>query len=142
LYTNKNLLVEPELRDAINAEAAEMYKRSPKLYYQLARDAVVASQRLEKGVSIFDESPVDFETNSNAPSEATGTTQPPISTPIKVLDFEDYHEAWLNTATSVKTEHGPTKPIRAKDLLKFKTWNTKMTNQELRELLAEYQSLM
>jgi hypothetical protein len=132
--------VEPELWEAINPEAAEMYKRSPKLYYQLARDAVVASQRLEQGVSIFDESLVDYEIQSNPASENT-TTETIQSTPIKILDFSDYHEAWLNTATSLKTEHGPTKPIRAKELLKFKTWNTKMTNQELKEMLAEYKKL-
>jgi hypothetical protein len=117
------------LEDAINPDAAEMYSKSPKLYFQLARDAVVASKRLEKGVSIFDEHHVDEETVSNV-----STVEQPG---IKVLAFEDYHSNWLNTATSLESKYQKKKPIRAIELLKFKTQNTKLGTHELKEILAE-----
>ena len=132
----KNLLAEPELSEAVNPEAAEMFKRSPKLYFQLARDAVVASRRLEKGVSNHDESLLDFAEEEEV-SESNETQISTKPTPIKVLAFDDYHEAWIHTATSLQSTTTTTKPIRAKELLKFKTWNTKMNSDELKVLLAE-----
>jgi ubiquitin-protein ligase len=130
----QNLLAEPELEDAVNPEAADMFLKSPKLYFQLARDAVVASNRLERGVSIFDLPIEDFSIPS-IDDNSKATEQPPI----KILAFENYHQTWLKTATSLESRFELKRPINAVDLLKFKTQNTRFSKQELKAILAEYQ---
>lgn len=88
------MLFEPELEDAVNFEAALMLQKSPKLYEQLARDSVVASRRLERGVSMFDDSLLDStDDQSIRDISEQGYTAPIIPKSID-LSFEQYYQDW------------------------------------------------
>jgi hypothetical protein len=100
-------LAEPELNEPINTDAADMIKKSPRLYEQLARDAVVASRRLERGVTMFEDGiPVHFQENDTTNTEENvvkvnnenDKTNPAVKTAIpiksKLLSFDQYYASW------------------------------------------------
>ncbi|KAJ1562586.1 Ubiquitin-conjugating enzyme E2 U [Cladochytrium tenue] len=101
-----------------NPVAADMLDRSPRLYAQIARDCVLASRRLEAGLSPHpeDEPPaaggiagiirlhggsapcgdVEQQANNDA-KNAPLTREAPR---VKSLSFADYHAYWLSLASS------------------------------------------
>ncbi|KAI8808916.1 ubiquitin-conjugating enzyme/RWD-like protein [Cladochytrium replicatum] len=46
LESLQNLLADPNLDDPVNVAAAEVFRKSPRLYEQLIRDCVVSSRRV------------------------------------------------------------------------------------------------
>ncbi|KAL2915673.1 hypothetical protein HK105_204858 [Polyrhizophydium stewartii] len=98
------LLSEPELQDAANPAAAEIFVRAPHLYAQLVRDSVVASRRLASGLPLFDEPPIDFEparAESLPPLPAERDSNHHRARKTIELSFEAYHRDWKSLATSI-----------------------------------------
>ncbi|KAJ3319924.1 Ubiquitin-conjugating enzyme E2 U [Boothiomyces sp. JEL0866] len=160
----QNLLAEPELENAINADAVEMIENSPKLYAQLVRDAVVATQRLEQGVEIFDDchenlSEIQSELESFTSSQKRNSGLEPFEPKIienqsekgsekprprpKVinLSFDKYYKEWSETATSHDPFNPPKGKIRARKLLKFRTMHTKISNAQVKDLIDQNNEL-
>jgi hypothetical protein len=139
-------LSEPELENPVNADAAQMLVESPKLYEQLARDAVLASRRFELGMPLFEDylpTPVDSESSHSSsddggdePQKDQGLLERRI--PVKPLSFDDYYESWRNTSTTLNNLLPKRGLIRARDLLKFKTLNSKVDNSHVQEVLYVY----
>ncbi|KAI8896042.1 ubiquitin-conjugating enzyme/RWD-like protein [Globomyces pollinis-pini] len=148
----QNLLDEPELDSPVNEEAALMFKKSPKLYHQLARDAVVASRRLEQGMNMFDDQS-DFqssfeekssthesgETSSHSQSEKKEVVETPIPDKTVNISFDSYYNQWLKTGTTMDRLDQPSGPIRPRKLLKFRTQHTKMSNEQIKKTLKTQQ---
>lgn len=132
-----------------------MFVESPKLYEQLARDAVLASRRFELGMPLFEDylpSPADSSKNSpdfsdDGHGDIDGdedvkrvleekSLQNRI--PVKPLSFDEYYESWKKTSTTMNNLLPKRGLIRARDLLKFKTLNSKVSNSHVQEMLYVY----
>ncbi|KAJ3274089.1 NAD-dependent histone deacetylase sir2 [Terramyces sp. JEL0728] len=158
----QNLLDEPELENAVNMDAVDMIEHSPKLYNQLVRDAVIATQRLEQGVEIFDEcyeqlSEIHSEIESFTGSRRNSGLEPitktvdlksekgsdkPFTRPKVInLSFDKYYKEWSETATSKEPLIPPQGKIRARKLLKFRTAHTKISNAQVKDLLDQNNEL-
>jgi ubiquitin-protein ligase len=107
------LLVEPVLEDAVNIFAAQAFLNSPHLYNQLVKDCVVASCKVEAGISPYNESYNEEEAyentneesnesennNNNNDSNKKVLLSSENTQKIKKISFEDYYKDWMNSAT-------------------------------------------
>lgn len=121
-----------------------MIENSPKLYDQLIRDAVIASHRFEMGLPLFDDVMTDVDdqsqdlvsnTSSGVYHEDSSNLARKEKIPSVSLSFDDYYENWKNTSTSMEGLEPITGPIKARQLLKFRTLNTKVTNLQVQDVL-------
>ena len=130
-----------------------MFVESPKLYEQLARDAVLASRRFELGMPLFEDnlppSPADSSKTSldsdddghgDLERDEEGKEVKSIQNriPVKPLSFDEYYESWKKTSTTLNNLLPKRGLIRARDLLKFKTLNSKVSNSHVQEMLYVY----
>jgi hypothetical protein len=131
----ETLLSNPEVENAVNEEAAEMYLESPQLFHQLARDAVVASRRLEQGIPMFDDYISEVK-EAELLSEKSSVVSEVSRPPVKILSFDEYYDIWKNTGTCLHSRPNlPKGPVPPKILLKFKTKHTKISNAHVKDLL-------
>jgi len=103
------LLTEPVMDNAINIFAAQAYVSSPHLYNQLVKDCVVASRKVEAGLSPYneyfgeeeeeEESKENDKKSKNDNESSTEVKYLPKT--IKKISFEDYYKDWMNSATLV-----------------------------------------
>ncbi|KAK3091615.1 hypothetical protein FSP39_021223 [Pinctada imbricata] len=105
LVSIQNLLSNPNLKNPVNPEAADMIVHSPHAYRQMVLDCVTASQRVEAGVTPHAEleSRVRFASPMDEPkrySAAANTPRATAVTKVSRLSFEDYHNTWCGIATS------------------------------------------
>jgi hypothetical protein len=114
-----------------------MFEKSPKLYEQLARDSVVASRRLERGVSMFEESTLDSidEQDINISEQGSIVLQVPKTMD---LSFDKYYQDWLLTGTGLESRKTLKRPIRVHKLLRKKTLHTKQGMYFISKTIAEY----
>ncbi|XP_063434147.1 ubiquitin-conjugating enzyme E2 U-like [Mytilus trossulus] len=101
LITIQNLLSNPNLDSPVNPEASDMIIHSPHAYRQMVLDCVVASQRVEAGITPHSEleSRVRFATPTET-TKVTTAAYKPSSSKITRLSFDDYHTTWSGIATS------------------------------------------
>lgn len=118
---------DPECENPVNVDAADMLMNSPALYNQLARDAVVASKRHERGMILFEDAAVAVEEVREEEVEMRRA---------RVLRFDDYYDEWRRSGTSMVGEAKGA--ITAKKLLKFKTQNTKGRFSDIQTYLDKY----
>ncbi|CAH2310923.1 ubiquitin-conjugating enzyme E2 U [Pelobates cultripes] len=95
LLTIQVMLSNPQAENAVNLEAADMWKNRPSMYRQLTLDCVKNSRQIEAGVV-------------RDPPRVTATQELPLPATqrkIKSVSFEDYHRNWTEIATSKAPEN-------------------------------------
>ncbi|OUM66875.1 hypothetical protein PIROE2DRAFT_5859, partial [Piromyces sp. E2] len=95
------LLAEPVIDNAINIFAAQAYLSSPHLYNQLVKDSVVASRKVEAGLSPYSEYFDEEESKEDIIKKKIESKSEIVdpSQNIKKISFEDYYKDWMNSAT-------------------------------------------
>lgn len=94
------LLVNPSLDYPINDTAAAYLRDTPRTYYQMVRDCVLASRRLDAGQSAF-EMPQPPGESQSAQLPTQQATLPRSVKRTAPVSFEDYHDSWQQLATSL-----------------------------------------
>ncbi|TPX36932.1 hypothetical protein SmJEL517_g00915 [Synchytrium microbalum] len=100
------MLESPILENAVNGTGAQIYATSPRLYTQLVRDCVIASRRIDAGLSPHEDPVPEVETL--IPAKYTPLDQPPGTKStrgarwkVHQVSFEEYYEHWKATATTI-----------------------------------------
>ncbi|KAI9098606.1 ubiquitin-conjugating enzyme/RWD-like protein [Phlyctochytrium arcticum] len=143
------LLANPSLDDPVNAAAADIYTNSPRLYDQLVRDCVVASRRVNLGLSPFHEEEYmngveageeQDPDRMTVPQTEAGENfdQPPVPK-VQTISFDDYYEHWKGVATSVPGNNQHARVSRPRELLISD--NADVTDGQYREMMERQRNL-
>ncbi|KAL7750319.1 Ubiquitin-conjugating enzyme E2 U [Sorochytrium milnesiophthora] len=100
----RQTLLDPCLECAVNDDAADCFVRTPRLYYQIVRDVVVASQRVKAGLDPL--APADGETPQRAPYQAelvaaANARRAEHKLHVQQVKYDDYYHSWRNLATTM-----------------------------------------
>jgi ubiquitin-protein ligase len=131
LITLQDLLCNPELDNAVNASAANIYAKTPHLYEQLAHDSILTLQYMQKGLPLY-----------NPDRESPEIVTPKKLPCVNVIDFDSYRASWVTMGTTI-----PVKPNIYAFPKHFKTKNEFLdelsfhksgAKRQIAEIMAKY----
>ncbi|XP_032243043.2 ubiquitin-conjugating enzyme E2 U [Nematostella vectensis] len=145
LLSIQMMLSNPVLKDAVNADAAQMYRSSPGAYRQLVLDSVLASKRVDAGLQPHFTDNGDLTRAQKQPQSLEEGRK--RSQKVAKVSFEDYFSMWSGMATTKpapKSKNPLSDILRTDSKLQAAHFGLQQheLQEEIRKQITEHNALM